>query len=90
MPSKNKSQKSHAKKRFNTRLGISLTPELHRFLIRKIQTNQAIRVEKQSNRISVWDIGVSEFLPNINELRVVYDCNTKNIVTLLFKDGLLV
>lgn len=90
MASKKELQKRHAKKRFQTRLGISLTNELHNFLVRKIQKGEAVKVEKQSNRVSIWDIDVRGLFkenPEIDFLRVVYDSNTKNIVTLLFKDG---
>lgn len=90
MASKKELQKRHAKKRFQTRLGISLTNELHNFLVRKIQKGEAVKVEKQSNRVSIWDIDVGGLFkenPEIDSLRVVYDSNTKNIVTILFKDG---
>lgn len=90
MASKKELQKRHAKKRFQTRLGISLTNELHNFLVRKIQKGEAVKIEKQSNRVSIWDINVGGLFkenPEIDSLRVVYDSNTKNIVTILFKDG---
>lgn len=90
MATKKELQKRHAKRRFQARLGIPLTQELHNFLVRKIQNNEATRVEKQSNRVSVWDINVVGLFrdnPEVDVLRVVYDSNTKNIVTTLFKDG---
>ncbi len=90
MASKKELQKRHAKKRFQTRLGISLTQELHNFLVQKIQKGQAIKVEKQSNRVSIWDIDVRGLFrenPEIDYLRIVYDSNTKNIVTILYEDG---
>lgn len=93
MATKKELQKKHAKKRFQTRYGISLTPELHKLLVRKIQKGEAVKVEKQSNRVSIWDIDVSNCLPDspeVEELRVVYDSNTKNIVTILYKDGALI
>ena len=50
MATKKELQKRHAKRRFQARLGIPLTQELHNFLVRKIQNNEATRVEKQSKR----------------------------------------
>ena len=88
--SKKDLQKKHAKRRFQTRVGISLTKELHNILVKKIQKGQAVKFEKQSNRVSIWDINVFGMFPDnpeIDSLRVVYDQNTKNIVTILFKDG---
>lgn len=90
MATKKELQKRHAKRRFQARLGIPLTQELHNFLVKKIQNNEAVKVEKQSNRVSVWDINIKGLLlnnPEIDFVRVVYDSNTKNIVTTLFKDG---
>jgi len=89
MVSKKVSQKKHAKKRFNTRVGISLTDELHTFLVNKIQKGEGQKVEKQSNRVSIWDINVKNILPENEDLRVVYDKSTKNIVTILYKDGFI-
>lgn len=92
MATKKELQKKHAKRRFQTRVGISLTQELHNLLVRKIQKGgtEAVKVEKQSNRVSVWDVNVKGCFPDnpeLEELRVVYDSNTKNIVTTLYKDG---
>lgn len=90
--SKKDLQKKHAKRRFQTRIGISLTQELHTLLVKKIQRGEAVKFEKQSNRVSIWDINVLGMFPDnpeIDSLRVVYDQNTKNIVTILFKDGRL-
>lgn len=93
MASKRELQKKHAKRRFQTRLGISLTQELHNLLVRKIQKGEAVKIEKQSNRVSVWDVPTPDMFPDspeIQELRVVYDSNTKNIVTILYKDGAVI
>lgn len=93
MTSKKDLQKKHAKRRFQTRVGISLTKELHNILVKKIQKGQAVKFEKQSNRVSIWDINVLGMFPDnpeIKDLRVVYDSNTKNIVTLLYKNGAII
>lgn len=93
MATKRELQKKHAKRRFSTRLGITLTQELHNFLVRKIQKGEAVKIEKQSNRISLWEVPTPNMFPEypeIQELRVIYDSNTKNIVTLLYKDGAVI
>ncbi len=93
MTTKKEQQKRHAKRRFASRLGISLTQDLHILLVKKIQKGEAVKVEKQSNRVSVWDIPVSGLLrdhPEVNSIRAVYDSHTKNIVTALFKDGAVI
>lgn len=87
MRKKKESQQRHAKKRFMTRFGIPLTTELHSILVKKIQSNGAVLVEKQSNRVSVFDVPVPPRLVEcISNLRVVYDKNTKNIVTTLYEE----
>lgn len=92
MDTKKELQKKHAKRRFQTRFGISLTKELHQLLVIKIQKGEAVKIEKQSNRVSVWDVPVSNLATEatkIQNVRVVYDSNTKNIVTILYKDGFI-
>lgn len=93
MNTKKELQKRHAKRRFQTRLGISLTQDIHALLVKKIQKGEATKVEKQSNRVSIWDIPVSGLFrdnPEMDSIRVVYDSNTKNIVTALFEDGAVI
>jgi membrane-bound lytic murein transglycosylase MltF len=71
-------QKHHARRRMNERHGQTLNSQQHADLVRQIHTGQAKFIERQSNRVSVWAVihaGV--------EIRVVYDRNTKNIVTVL-------
>ena len=91
MATKAKTQKNHARRRFQERLGINLTNELHKIIVKKIQNNEAHLVEKQSNRVSVWDVDtngiVSSEYMDIKTIRVVYDSKSKNIVTTLFEDG---
>jgi hypothetical protein len=80
--SKSTAQRIHAKRKFMKRVGIQLTPELRRELSTKILTRKAELVQKQSNRISIYDVkhtvkGKSE------TFRLVFDRMRKNIVTIL-------
>lgn len=79
MPSKAKNQMQHAKRRFRQRLGIELTPALNKALLAQIQDGVAELVEHQSRRVSVFKTTIEG-----QQVRLVYDKNTKVIVTLLF------
>lgn len=71
-------QVKHAKRRFKARLGLRLTPKLYAAMIQNIQDGDAELVEKQSNRVSIFKVELDG-----NKLSVVYDKNTKAIVTVL-------
>jgi hypothetical protein len=71
----------HARRRAAHRFGINLSPKTHDQLIQDIQTGKALFVEKQSNRISVWDLKYDNQI-----LRLVYDRQRKQIVTILYHD----
>jgi len=80
--SKSTAQRIHAKRRFAMRTGLILTHELRRELSTKILERKAKLVEKQSNRVSIYDVehkikGKSEVF------RLVFDKMRKNIVTIL-------
>ena len=60
------------------RHGLTLTQTQHDELVKQIQTGRATFIERQSNRVTLWSIQHSG-----TEVRVVYDRNTKNIVTAL-------
>ena len=75
---KYRSQRLHAKKRFLERCGIKLTTKDLDNLRSQIVDGNAELIRKQSNRVSVWKINF-----NGTEVEVVYDKNTKNIVTVL-------
>ena len=75
---KEKQQRQHAKVRFIQRLGVNLTSQLHNELTRQIQSGKLQCIEKQSNRVSVFLMEVEG-----QEAKIVYDKNTKNIVTVL-------
>lgn len=74
----------HAKKRAKERFGFELNRDKHRDIVSMIQGNSAKFVEKQSNRVSVWDVEYHGIL-----MRVVYDKSRGQIITLLHKDGYL-
>ena len=75
---KSRAQRSHAKRRFYERFGILLNRKDRQNLINQIQGNRAKFVEKESNRVSLWDVMVKGKI-----IRVVYDKDRKNIVTAL-------
>lgn len=78
---KKKAQKIHAKRRALQRYSIELNKSLHKDWIHQIQNGVAKFVERQSNRISVYEILVEgKIIP------VVYDKIRKNIVTVLPPD----
>ena len=77
--SKYKAQRKHAKQRFIERHGFYLTDEDLNFLRGCIKRNRgAIFVSRTSNRVSIWDVDFKG-----RTVRVVYDKNRGNIVTVL-------
>ena len=78
---KERSQESHAKRRFVQRFGIILTKELKERIVKMIQEGYVQIVEKQSNRISLFDVPVEGKM-----IRIVYDRTRKNIVTALYPE----
>jgi len=94
MMTKADQQVEHCKKRFLERFGVRLTPRLRQELITQITTGKAAFVEKQSNRVSVFKVAFtpqpsecSGIDPKAMVVQVIYDSNTKNIVTAL-RDGM--
>jgi len=82
--SKSTAQRIHAKRRFEKRTGIKLTPKLRRELSAKIlsKTTEAELVYKQSNRVSIYDVE-HEVEGKREIFRLVFDRMRKNIVTIL-------
>tara|TARA_Y100000034_G_scaffold91156_1_gene109940 strand:+ start:1008 stop:1268 length:261 start_codon:yes stop_codon:yes gene_type:complete len=77
--SKTKAQRIHAKKRFVERYGLDFTRHVRREFCRRIQKQEKARfIERQSTRVSVWDVEYEEKI-----YRVVYDKIRKSIVTVL-------
>jgi hypothetical protein len=90
--SKNKSESQvvHALRRAAERYGLELNESTYRELVNRIRkpgrkgNKPAILVERQSLRVSVWDIDLDGKM-----VRVVYDRTRKNIVTFLPRTGLM-
>lgn len=78
MQSKHKTIARHAKRRCKERLDCSLTRFLHGNLVRLIQNNQAEFIERQSCRVTLWNVSFQG-----TDYRVVYDSKRKLIVTVL-------
>ncbi len=68
----------HANRRCKERFGVSLKKAEQRELVKLIQQHEAVFVERQSNRITVWDVFYKG-----RDMRVVYDKSRKAIVTVL-------
>lgn len=81
--SKMQSQDIHARKRFFQRFNIILTKELKAHIVKMIQRGFATHVEKQTNRISLFDVYVEG-----KTVRVVYDKHRHNIVSALWPEGI--
>lgn len=81
---KDRAQWIHVRKRCLQRTGIEMTKELSNQLVSKITTGhpEAEFIEKQSNRVTIWDIK-HEIDGEDFVFRAVYDKMRKNIVTIL-------
>lgn len=81
---KSKAQWMHVRRRCLQRTGVEMTHRLNDQLIGKISNGYPVAdfVEKQSNRISVWDIK-HEVNGEKIVFRAVYDKMRRNIVTIL-------
>lgn len=80
---KEQSQNIHARRRFYQRFGIKLTKELKVHIVKMIQRGFATLVEKQTNRVSLFDVCIEG-----KTVRVVYDKQRKNIVSALWPEGI--
>lgn len=81
-------QRDHAKRRFAERLGVKFSQYLNDMLLNKIYTNQFKFIEKQSNRISVYEmtftprqIDMIYGEPKELTVHVVFDRVRKTLVT---------
>lgn len=79
MNAKAKAQRAHAFRRARERFDLHLTQNDHAQIVRAIQGGKAKFVERQSHRVTLWDINYSG-----EDLRVVYDSQRKELVTFLF------
>ena len=84
--SKRQSQQSHLSRRLYERYGIRYSREIESAWIALIRSGNAHLIDKQSNRLSVFQIpvGLGEGQDFIN---VVYDRSRGSIVTVLHPEG---
>jgi hypothetical protein len=78
---KKAAQRDHARRRARERYGVDVPAALRDTLLAMIRKGQCTLVEKQSNRVSVFDIKHDGAT-----YRVVYDRNTKELATFLPHD----
>jgi len=75
---KKKSEMIHLRKRWNERVGGTMTKSLHDKIVAMIHSKQSTPIRKTSNRVTIHDVLV---IGNIH--RVAYDKERKQIVTVL-------
>ena len=82
--SKRKTLQVHAKRRMYARYGIVLTQQAKEEVVKAIQAGDGVAtfIEKQSIRVSVWDVPLEGQV-----VRVVYDKQRKEVVTVLPPGG---
>lgn len=73
-------QESHAKRRAEERFGVSVSDEDYRKIIKSIQEGKTESVEKQSNRVTLHRVKLSDG----QEAIAAYDKTRKTVVTLMF------
>lgn len=83
LKSKKHAQRTHAKLRAFQRYGWNFNRHEMNALKNRIQNGEAHFVEKQSNRVSVFDIDI-----NGETARVVYDRTRHQIITFLPKEAI--
>ena len=86
MKSKAKTQRNHAIRRFKERFNITLNKDQYLQLCKRfkkqINTRDGVTfVERQSNRVKVWDTHINEI-----PIRVVWDKKRQAIATVLYPD----
>jgi len=79
---KRKSERAHAKRRAKSRYALDFTKEIRNLFIRKIQSNEAKFLSKQSRRVSLFSLDHEE-----QKYVVVYDRQRGEIVTFLPADA---
>jgi len=82
MTTKAVSQTRHAQRRFLERTGLEVSKRELRGLSQAIRTERGRFVERQSLRVTVWDVPFEG-----RTFRVVYDKKRKTIVTVLPDQG---
>lgn len=77
--SKSKDQQKHFKRRALERFGLHVDKNQYAEIIRMIQAGEGKFVEKQSKRVTVWELEIDD-----ETMRVVYDKHRKTVVTALW------
>jgi hypothetical protein len=86
---KAKSQRKHAKRRAQERYGLWLTDSQINSITQMIRTGQAVPVERQSRRVSIYDLKVARPQDLIGDnsepvpVRVAFDYTRNEIITFL-------
>lgn len=75
---KKEAQEIHARRRAMTRFGVTFGPGRQAEAIRQIQAQEAKFLDRQSNRVTVWEVVVEG-----NTLIAIYDASRKSIATVL-------
>ena len=78
---KKQSEHIHAKKRIQERYGLSLNRHQLRELESLIQCGKGRFIEKQSNRVTVWEVSYQDC-----HMRLVYDTMRHSLITALPKE----
>lgn len=78
---KSSCQKIHAKRKAFQRYGVTLNRIDYRNLVHKIQEGKAIRLYRQSNRVTIWKVDF-----NGTSMIAVYDSARKTICSFLSPD----
>jgi hypothetical protein len=73
---------THARRRFDLRFDVDLTPEVRKHVVWLIQTGRSHFIEKQSNAISLHRVSVQD-----KDVVVVYDKIRACVVTALYPEG---
>lgn len=75
---KSTSQRIHFRERLYQRFGYDIDDVTYEAIIKKIRSNKAKFVYRQSNRLTVWIVDC-----NGAPIKVVYDSHSKTLVTAL-------
>lgn len=81
MPSKRKSQRIHLRRRWEERVGGTISNRLHDKLVEMIKSGKSKPVRSTSNRVTIHAIIIED-----QEYRVAYDKQRKQLVTVLPKE----
>jgi len=74
-------EKRHAMRRYAQRFDQELTEQEYNLLIQQIQNQEAKFIEKQSNRVSIFEVNIHNECPI-----AIYDKLRQTIITFITKD----